>query len=133
MTVTVYSKESSHLEPNGLWQQTCTHYGRRALGHCVKEDSRKDAMVMVAKVGVIGMSIGMGVGCVLMYCFDPLIGRRRRAYIRNDARSLERKVKRMARSLDKTAHELARLTRNELPGIARDLVLPARSRIWSMR
>jgi hypothetical protein len=87
---------------------------------------------MAGKVGVIGMSIGMGVGCGLMYLFDPIMGRRRRAHIRNDARRLQRQVKRMSRTIDKTAHELARLTRNELPGIAKALMIPVRSKSWSL-
>ena len=83
---------------------------------------------MERKAGVIAtcLAIGLGIGGVAMYFWDPAVGRRRRAHIRYEARRVGRRV---TRTIDRTAYNVSKVARLGIPGIALGLV-PARARAF---
>lgn len=62
---------------------------------------------MQSKLGIIA---GIGVGCGLMFFLDPAKGKQRRALVRDRAKRTSRQLGRIAKSVDKTAHDLAKST-----------------------
>jgi hypothetical protein len=63
--------------------------------------------------GKIALIAGVGLGSGLMYLFDPDRGKQRRSLVRDRAKRTSRYIGRMAKTVDKTAHDLAKGT-NEL-------------------
>ena len=81
---------------------------------------------MEGRAGLVAtcFAIGLGIGSVVMYLYDPAAGKRRRSHIRHEAKRLKRGV---TRSIDKTTHTLSKMARIGLPGLAMGLV-PGRAR-----
>lgn len=81
---------------------------------------------MESKAGfvAVGMGIGVGIGTALMYWFDPSAGKRRRAHVRYEVR---RVVKQVQKSIDRTADDLAKISRMRVGEMAGALV-PAKAR-----
>ena len=61
----------------------------------------------------IGLIAAIGVGTGLMFFCDPARGKQRRAMVRDRAKRTTKQIGRFAKSVDRTAHDLARGT-NEL-------------------
>jgi len=70
------------------------------------EDKGKVALIAVA-----------GLGSGLMYVFDPVLGKRRRAHMRERAKRIKRLSLRIAKSVNRTAHQLA----NRTHGLVREV------------
>jgi hypothetical protein len=68
---------------------------------------------MQSRTGLIAGLAGIGLGTGLMFFLDPSRGKQRRAMVRDRAKSTSRQVGRMAKSVDRTAHDLVKGT-NEL-------------------
>ena len=62
---------------------------------------------MQGKIGIIA-AIGLGSG--LMFFLDPARGKQRRAQVRDRAKRTSRQLGRFAKSVDRTAHDLAKGT-----------------------
>jgi hypothetical protein len=60
--------------------------------------------------GKIGIIAGIGLGSGLMYFLDPARGKQRRAQVRDRAKRTSRQLGRFAKSVDRTAHDLAKGT-----------------------
>jgi hypothetical protein len=58
----------------------------------------------------IGLIAGIGLGTGLMFFLDPARGRQRRALVRERARRTSKQLGRIAKSVDRTAHEFAKST-----------------------
>jgi gas vesicle protein len=88
---------------------------------------------MDSKAGVVavGIGIGVGIGSALMYWFDPSAGKRRRAHVRYEFRRVVKQVqsvgKQMQKTIDRTADDLAKLSRMKVGEMAGALV-PAKAR-----
>jgi hypothetical protein len=63
---------------------------------------------MESKTALIAGIAGIGLGSGLMFFLDPGRGKQRRADVRNRAKSTSRQLGRMAKSVDKSAHDLAK-------------------------
>ena len=59
------------------------------------------------KIG-IGLLTGIGLGSGLMFFLDPDRGKQRRAMVRDRAKRTSRQLERVAKSVDRTAHDLAK-------------------------
>ena len=59
------------------------------------------------KIG-IGLLTGIGLGSGLMFFLDPNRGKQRRALVRDRAKRTSRQLGRVAKSVDRTAHDLAK-------------------------
>ena len=59
------------------------------------------------KIG-LGFLTGIGLGIGTMFFLDPSRGKQRRAVVRDQAKRTSRQLGRMARSVDRSAHDLAR-------------------------
>ena len=59
------------------------------------------------KIG-IGLLTGIGLGSGLMFFLDPDRGKQRRAMVRDRAKRTSRQLGRVAKSVDRTAHDLAK-------------------------
>jgi hypothetical protein len=59
---------------------------------------------------MVGLMAGIGVGTCLMYLLDPDRGKQRRAQVRDRAKRTSRQLGRAAKSIDRTAHDIARGT-----------------------
>jgi gas vesicle protein len=59
------------------------------------------------KIG-IGLLTGIGLGSGLMFFLDPNRGKQRRALVRDQAKRTSRQLGRVAKSVDRTAHDLAK-------------------------
>ena len=68
---------------------------------------------MQGKTGLIAGIVGIGLGSGLMFFLDPGRGKQRRNLVRDRAKSTSRQLGRVAKSVDRTAHNLAQGT-NEL-------------------
>src|SRR5450759_5024417 len=60
------------------------------------------------KRGLIAGIAGIGLGSGLMFFLDPARGKQRRAVVRDRAKSTSRQIGKAARSVDRTAHDLAK-------------------------
>jgi hypothetical protein len=67
----------------------------------------ENAMQNNGKVG-LGLITGIGLGCGLMFFLDPARGRQRRAVVRDRAKRTSRQLGRMAKSVDRSAHDFAK-------------------------
>jgi len=67
--------------------------------------------------GKVALIAGVGLGSGLMYLFDPVLGKRRRALMRDRAKRINRASLRMAKTIDKTARQLA----NRTQGLVREV------------
>ena len=63
--------------------------------------------------GKTALLAGLGLGSALMFFLDPGRGKQRRIMVRDRAKSTSRQLGRVAKSVDRTAHDLAKGT-NEL-------------------
>jgi hypothetical protein len=63
---------------------------------------------MQGKTGLIVGLAGIGLGSGLMFFLDPARGKQRRAVVRDRAKSTSRQIGKAARSVDRTAHDLAK-------------------------
>ncbi|HLY17306.1 MAG TPA: hypothetical protein VKR61_08770 [Bryobacteraceae bacterium] len=68
----------------------------------------------MADKGKVALITGVGIGSGLMYLFDPVLGRRRRALVRGKAKQVKRSSLRIAKSVDKSARQLAGRTQGML-------------------
>ena len=59
------------------------------------------------KIG-LGLITGIGLGTGLMFFLDPSRGKQRRAVVRDQAKRTSRQLGRMAKSVDRSAHDLAK-------------------------
>jgi hypothetical protein len=59
------------------------------------------------KIG-LGFITGIGLGTGLMFFLDPSRGKQRRAAVRDQAKRTSRQLGRVAKSVDKSAHDLAK-------------------------
>ena len=59
------------------------------------------------KIG-LGLITGIGLGAGLMFFLDPARGKQRRAFVRGRAERTSRQLGRMAKSVDRSAHGLAK-------------------------
>ena len=59
------------------------------------------------KIG-LGLITGIGLGSGLMFFLDPARGKQRRAVVRDQAKRTSRQLGRMAKSVDRSAHDLAK-------------------------
>jgi gas vesicle protein len=59
---------------------------------------------------LVGLMAGIGLGTCLMYLLDPDRGKQRRAQVRDRAKRTSRQLGRVAKSVDRTAHDIARGT-----------------------
>jgi hypothetical protein len=59
------------------------------------------------KIGV-GFIAGIGLGIGSMFFLDPSRGKQRRAAVRDQAKRTSRQLGRMAKSVDRSAHDLAK-------------------------
>ncbi len=62
---------------------------------------------MQGKTSLIAGVVGIGLGSGLMFFLDPDRGQRRRNAVRSQAKRTSRQLGRVAKSVDRTAHELA--------------------------
>jgi len=67
--------------------------------------------------GQTALIAAVGLGSGLMYVFDPVLGKTRRALIRHRANRVKRMSRRLAKSIDRTARDLA----NRAQGIVREV------------
>jgi hypothetical protein len=96
------------------WNQGC-----KGIEPGIYTKHRKEGNIMNGRTGLIA-GVGMGIlGGALMYWFDPAAGKRRRSHARYEAR---RAVRGVRKALDKTTRDLVKITRIELPDIAKALV-----------
>ena len=58
----------------------------------------------------IGLIAAIGVGTGLIFFCDPARGKQRRAMVRDRAKRTTKQIGRFAKSVDRTAHDLARGT-----------------------
>lgn len=58
----------------------------------------------------IGLIAAIGVGTGIMFFCDPARGKQRRAMVRDRAKRTTKQIGRFAKSVDRTAHDLARST-----------------------
>ena len=65
---------------------------------------------MQNKSTLIAAIAGIGLGGGLMFFLDPARGKQRRAVVRDQAKRTSRQLGRVAKSVDKTAHDLAKGT-----------------------
>ena len=65
---------------------------------------------MQGKTGLIVGLAGIGLGSGLMFFLDPARGKQRRAAVRDQAKRTSRQLGRVAKSVDRNAHDLARGT-----------------------
>ena len=63
---------------------------------------------MQGKTALIAGIAGIGLGSGLMFFLDPGRGKQRRAVVRNREKSTSRQLGRMAKSVDRSAHDLAK-------------------------
>lgn len=63
---------------------------------------------MQVKTGLIVGLAGIGLGGGLMFFLDPSRGKQRRTAVRDQAKSTSRQIGRMAKSVDRSAHDLAK-------------------------
>jgi hypothetical protein len=63
---------------------------------------------MQGKTGLIAGIAGIGLGSGLMFFLDPDRGKQRRAAVRDQAKRTSRQLGRVARSVDRTAHDVAK-------------------------
>ena len=56
----------------------------------------------------LGLITGIGLGSGLMYFLDPGRGKQRRAAVRDQAKRTSRQLGRVAKSVDRSAHDLAK-------------------------
>jgi hypothetical protein len=63
---------------------------------------------MQGKTGLIVGLAGIGLGTGLMFFLDPARGKQRRAVVRDRAKRTSRQIGKVARSVDRSAHDLAR-------------------------
>jgi hypothetical protein len=63
---------------------------------------------MQGKTALIAGIAGIGLGSGLMFFLDPGRGKQRRAVLRDRAKSTSRQLGRMAESVDRSAHDLAK-------------------------
>ena len=61
---------------------------------------------MQGKTGLIAGIAGIGLGSGLMFFLDPDRGKQRRAAVRDQAKRTSRQVGRVARSVDRSAHDV---------------------------
>jgi hypothetical protein len=59
------------------------------------------------KVG-LGLVAGIGLGTGLMFFLDPNRGKQRRAAVRDQAKRTSRQIQRVAKSVEGSAHDLAK-------------------------
>ena len=59
------------------------------------------------KIG-LGLITGIGLGTGLMFFLDPHRGKQRRAAVRDQAKRTSRQIERVAKSVEGSAHELAK-------------------------
>jgi hypothetical protein len=59
------------------------------------------------KIG-LGLIAGIGLGSGLMFFLDPAKGKQRRAVVRDQAKRTSRQLGRVAKSVDRSAHDLAK-------------------------
>jgi len=67
--------------------------------------------------GKAGLIAAVGFGSGLMYLFDPVLGKRRRALMRDRAKRIKRMSRRLAKSVGRTARDLV----NRTHGLAREV------------
>jgi hypothetical protein len=60
-----------------------------------------------SKIG-LGLITGIGLGTGLMFFLDPHRGKQRRAAVRDQAKRTSRQIERVAKSVEGSAHDLAR-------------------------
>ena len=58
----------------------------------------------------LGLIAAIGVGTGLMFFCDPARGKQRRAMVRDRAKRTTKQIGRFAKSVDRTAHDLAKRT-----------------------
>jgi hypothetical protein len=63
---------------------------------------------MQGKTGLIVGLAGIGLGGGLMFFLDPARGKQRRAAVRDQAKRTSRQIGKAARSVDRSAHDLAK-------------------------
>jgi hypothetical protein len=63
---------------------------------------------MQGKTGLIAGIAGIGLGSGLMFFLDPDRGKQRRAAVRDQAKRTSRQLGRAVKSVDRTAHDLAK-------------------------
>ena len=61
---------------------------------------------MQGKTGLIAGIAGIGLGSGLMFFLDPDRGKQRRAAVRDQAKRTSRQMGRVARSVDRSAHDV---------------------------
>ena len=69
---------------------------------------------MMEGKGKVGLIAAVGLGSGLMYVFDPVLGKRRRALIRDRANRVKRMSRRLAESVGRTARDLANRTHGQV-------------------
>jgi hypothetical protein len=76
---------------------------------------------MDSKAGfvAVGVGVGVGIGSALMYWFDPSVGKRRRSHMRYEAKCV---VKQVQKTIDRTADDLAKISRMKVGKMASALV-----------
>ena len=62
---------------------------------------------MQGKTSFIAGVVGIGLGTGLMFFLDPDKGQRRRKAVRNQAKRTSRQFERIAKTVDRTAHQVA--------------------------
>ena len=62
---------------------------------------------MQGKTGLMAGVVGLGLGSGLMFFLDPARGKRRRTAVRGQAKRTSRQLVHVAKSVDRTARELA--------------------------
>jgi hypothetical protein len=63
---------------------------------------------MQGKTGLIAAIAGIGLGSGLMFFLDPGRGKQRRTAVRDQAKSTSRQLGRVVKSVDRSAHDLAK-------------------------
>jgi hypothetical protein len=63
---------------------------------------------MQGKTGLIAAIAGIGLGSGLMFFLDPSRGKQRRTAVRDQAKSTSRQLRRVVKSVDRSAHDLAK-------------------------
>jgi hypothetical protein len=106
------------------------------------QNNRKEQNGMANKAGVVavGIAVGLGIGGALMYWFDPSAGKRRRAHMRHEARRVVKQVqnvgskvqsagKHLQKTIDRTAGDLAKISRMKVSEVAGAIVPKAKAMI----